>query len=201
MGQQGQRTDPALPSYHPDGLPLEDGVVEVITAESAAPGERHHHLRWFIGEIAVRSWRGEPGDRANETTGVVWMRVKEWFPYQRRTFVSPAFPGFTSGHSTFSRAAAETLTLLFGSPWFNGGMATYDANANAYLIFEDGPSESIQLQWGTFQDAADQAGQSRLWGGIHIWPDDTYGRQTGYQVGHLAFEHALPYIDGSARPE
>ncbi|MBL8616799.1 MAG: hypothetical protein JNM72_14395 [Deltaproteobacteria bacterium] len=201
MGQQGQRSNSSLPSYHPDGLLLEDGVVEVITEESAAPGERHHHLRWFIGEIAVRSWRGEPGDRANETTGVVWMRAKEWFPYQRRTFVSPAFPGFTSGHSTFSRAAAETLTLLFGSPWFNGGMATYDANANAYLIFEDGPSESIQLQWGTFQDAADQAGQSRLWGGIHIWPDDSHGRQTGYQVGHLAFEHALPYYEGTARVE
>ena len=80
-------------------------------------------------------------------------------------------------------------------------MATYRANANAYLIFEDGPSETIELQWGTFQDAADQAGQSRLWGGIHIWPDDTIGRQLGHDVGQLAFEHALPYIEGTARAD
>lgn len=201
MAEHGQSSAPSLPSYHPDGLPLEDGYIEIITEESSAPGERHHHLRWFIGEVAVRSWRGEPGDRAHVASGVDWMRALEWFPYQRRTFVTPAFPGYVSGHSTFSRAGAEVLTRLTGSPWFPGGLGEYVAPANAYLVFEDGPSTDVRLQWATYQDAADQAGQSRIWGGIHLWPDDTYGRQLGHIVGHLAVDEALLWFEGSARPE
>lgn len=199
MAENGQSSDDSLPSYHPDGLPLEDGVVELITDDSAAPGERHHHLRWFVGEIAVLSWRGEPGDRDAVASGVAWMRAKEWFPYQRRTFVTPAFPGYVSGHSTFSRAGAEVLTRLTGSPWFPGGLGEYVAAQDDYLVFEQGPSVEVRLQWGTYQDAADQAGQSRLWGGIHLWPDDTYGRQLGYDVGHLAVDEALTWFEGSAR--
>lgn len=199
MAEHGQRTNPSLPSYDPDGLPLEDGVVELITAESSAPGQRHHHLRWHIGEVAVKTWLGEPGDRANVTVGVGWMRAKDWFPYQRRTFVTPAFPGYISGHSTFSRAAAEVLTRFTGSPYFPGGLGEYRAPANGYLVFEDGPSVDVTLQWATYQDAADQAGQSRLWGGIHIWPDDSYGRQVGYQVGNLAMDEVLPWFAGTAR--
>lgn len=199
MAENGQSTDASLPSYHPDGLPLEDGVTELITEESAAPGERHHHLRWYIGEVAVYSWRGEPGDRSNQASGTAWMRAKDWFPYQRRTFVTPAFPGFVSGHSTFSRSAAEVLTAFTGSAYFPGGLATFTANAGNYLVFEDGPSETFELQWGTYQDAADQAGQSRIWGGIHIWPDDSMGRQLGYEVGLNAYAHAVAYFDGTAR--
>lgn len=198
MAMQGQSSDPNLPSYSPDGLPLEDGVVELITAESSAPGQRHHHLRWFIGEVAVKAWRGEPGDRANDEGGVDWIRAKEWIPYQRRTFVTPAFPGFISGHSTFSRSGAEVLTAFTGSPWFPGGLGEYTLPANDYLVFENGPSVDVTLQWGTYQDAADQAGQSRIWGGIHIWPDDYIGRELGYLVGHDAIDHAAQYFDGTA---
>jgi hypothetical protein len=125
----------------------------------------------------------------------------EWFPYQRRSFVTPAFPGYVSGHSTFSRAGAEVLTRLTGSPYFPGGLGEYRAAAHSYLVFEDGPSVDVVLQWATYQDAADQAGQSRVYGGIHHWPDDTWGRQTGYVVGHQATDLAMAYFDGSARPD
>jgi Lon protease-like protein len=63
MAQNGQRSDPSLPSYSEDGLPLVPGLIELITEESSAPGERHYDLRWYIGEIAVWSWPGEPGER------------------------------------------------------------------------------------------------------------------------------------------
>ncbi len=190
MAQRGQRTDPSSISYDPDGLPLVPGLIEEITAETAAPGERHHALRWYVGEIAVRGWRGEPGNRADDHTRVGWMRAVEWIPYQRRTFVTPAFPGFISGHSTFSRAAAEVLAAYTGSAYFPGGMFEYVAKKDAYLIFENGPSEDVRLQWATYYDAADQAGQSRLWGGIHIWPDDRIGRINGAAVGDTAITRA-----------
>ena len=199
MAMNGQSSDPDQPSYSPDGLPLQEGVSELITRASSAPGERHHHLRWFVGEVAVLGWRGEPGDRANEVGRVDWIRAKEWIPYQRRTFVTPAFPGFISGHSTFSRAAAEVLTRFTGSPWFPGGLGQATFTAGSYLVFEDGPAAEVTLQWGTYQDAADQAGQSRVYGGIHIWPDDSVGRELGYEVGNDAVDGAIPWYDGTAR--
>lgn len=193
---KGQRSDPSLPSYDPEGLPLVDGVIEVITEASSAPGERHFHLRHFVGELAVRSWPGEPGDRLNDHTSFVWMRALDWIPYQRRTFVTPAFPGFISGHSTFSRAAAEALTAFTGSPYFPGGLGEFVAQKDGYLIFENGPSEELRLQWATYFDAADQSGQSRIWGGIHIFSDDTNGRRIGSTVGLGAVAKAKALWDG-----
>ena len=200
LAQLGQSSEPDAPDYHPHGLPLIPGVSERITADSAAPGQRHAHLRPFVGQLAVRSWRGEPGDRAVEVGGVDWIRAIDWIPYQRRTFVTPAFPGFTSGHSTFSRAAAEVLALLTGSPYFPGGLGEFVAHAGSYLVFEDGPSTDVRLQWATYYDAADQAGQSRIYGGIHIQADDFAGRRTGSLIGIDAVARARTYFDGSARP-
>ncbi len=200
LAQLGQSSEPDAPDYDARGLPLIPDVIERITAESAAPGERHARLRPYVGQLAVRSWRGEPGDRATEVGGVGWIRAIDWIPYQRRTFVTPAFPGFTSGHSTFSRAAAEVLAALTGSPSFPGGLGEFVAPAGAYLVFEDGPSVEVRLQWATYFDAADQAGQSRIYGGIHLQPDDFAGRIAGSAVGIDAVAHARTYFDGTARP-
>ena len=163
LGARGQRSDPGGPSYHPDGLPLEQGLVEVITEASTSPGQHHAHLARYLGEVAVFSWRGEPGDRKNEIGGFGWIRAVDWVPYQRRTFVTPAFPGFTSGHSTFSRSGAEVLTQITGSPYFPGGLGGYVLEPG-WLTFEYGPTNTVHLQWATYYDAADQAGLSRLWG-------------------------------------
>ena len=114
--------------------------------------------------------------------------------------MTPAFPGFISGHSTFSRAAAEVLAALTGSPYFPGGLGEYVAPAGTYLVFEDGPSVDVRLQWATYFDAADQAGQSRICGGIHLQPDDFRGRIAGSAIGVGAVAHARAYFDGTARP-
>lgn len=200
MATLGQSSDPSLPSYDPMGLPIIPGVIEMITAESSAPGERHAHLARYQGQLAVFSWRGEPGNRATEVSGAGWIRAAEWMPYQRRTFVTPAFPGFVSGHSTFSRAAAEVLAGLTGSAYFPGGLGEFVAPQGVYLVFERGPSAEVRLQWATYFDAADQAGQSRLWGGIHITPDDLGGRTIGSAIGVGALGLASRYFDGTARP-
>ncbi|MCB9553610.1 MAG: vanadium-dependent haloperoxidase [Myxococcales bacterium] len=197
MGGLGQRSEPDGPSYHPDGLPLVPGLIEVITEESAAPGGRHAHLARYVGEVTIYSWRGEPGDRDNEIGGFDWIRAVDWMPYQRRNFVTPPFPGYVSGHSTFSRSAAETLTEITGSPYFPGGLGTYTFEPG-YLFFEAGPTERVQFQWATYYDAADQAGQSRLWGGIHIWHDDRDGRIAGDRVGRGAAAKARGYYEGTA---
>jgi hypothetical protein len=200
MAAKGQSSDASLPAFDPAGLPLENGLVELITAESSGSGQRHAHLRRFIGKVAVRSWRGEPGDRAREVGGVGWILGTSWVPFQRRTFVTPAFPGFVSGHSTYSRTGAEVLAALTGSPFFPGGLAEFVAPQDRYLTFERGPSRELKLQWASYFDAADQAGQSRLWGGIHIEPDDFAGRRMGREVALQALPYARTFFDGTAGP-
>jgi hypothetical protein len=198
MAGLGQSSDPLAAAYHPDGIPLVPGAIELITPESSAPGERHAALADHVGEVAILSWPGEPDDPATQVAGVRWRRGVEWLPYQKKTFVTPAFPGFTSGHSTFSRAAAEVLARFTGSPFFPGGLGEFRAPANAFLRFERGPTTDVVMQWATYYDASDDAGLSRLYGGIHIVADDFAGRIIGSQVGIAATALAERYFDGTA---
>ncbi len=183
----GQSSEPAGPSYHARGLPLMPGLIEAITAVSSAAGQRHAHLADSVGQIAIRAWQGNPSDAKTQLGAVGWILGVRWVPYQMSTFVTPAFPGYVSGHSTFSRAAAEVLTLLTGSPFFPGGLGEHRFAANSFLEFERGPSSDLSLQWATYYDAADQAGLSRLFGGIHPSIDDVVGRRLGARVGLAAF--------------
>ena len=197
MAGLGQSSDPKLPSYDPEGLPLVPGLIELITKESSAPGQRHAALADHVGEIAIRAWRGNPKD-PSQVSGAGWILGERWVPYQKATFVTPAFPGFISGHSTFSRAAAEVLAAYTGSPYFPGGEFT-QTFAPGYLKFERGPSAPLTLSWATYFDAADQAGISRLYGGIHIAADDFAGRRIGSKVGKQAWTLAERYFAGTAR--
>lgn len=212
MGTKGQSSDPLGPSYNTQGLPLEPGVVEVITAASTAAGQRHNKI-WsvaanaevngslHIGKIAVYSWPGEHPSNlpapsiATHQSLVRWQLAQDWLPFQRKTFNTPAFPGYVSGHSTFSRAAAESLTLLTGSPYFPGGYHDHTFAKNSMQI-DLGPSDDVTLQWCTYYDAADQAGQSRRWGGIHPSEDDFHGRTIGSLAGKTAYALAEQYWTG-----
>lgn len=192
MGGRGQSSDPDQASFDPEGLPLTTGLVEVVTARTTAAGGRHENLRGHEGEIAVRSWVGRPEDTESDVGGVGWIRAVEWIPYQLPTFVTPSFAGYVSGHSAFSRAAAEVLTGFTGSEFFPGGLGEQRIEAQS-LEFEAGPSDDVVLQWATYADAADQAGLSRLYGGIHVRADDLNGRLVGEKCGRAAWAKAQEY--------
>jgi hypothetical protein len=199
MGSLGQSTEPAGPSYDPNGLPLIPDLIEIVSDATTAPGGRHAALAGHEGEIAIRAWAGNPADPATELGGVGWIRAVDWVPYQLPTFVTPSFPGYISGHSTFSRAGAEVMTAMTGSEYFPGGVSGYTIPAGS-LKFEIGPTTDIRLEWATYYDASDQAGQSRLWGGIHIEADDFNGRQIGSACGKAAWLRANQYFAGIAGP-
>ncbi len=194
MASFGQSSDPTSLSYHTNGLPLTPGLIEVVTAQTAQPGGRHAGLP--VGVIALYAWPGQPTNWTTAYSGVHWVAATNWYPYQRATFVTPSFPGFASGHSAFSRAGAEVLAAYTGSPFFPGGMGVY---SNYTLTFEKGPSQPVVLEWGTYFDAADQAGISRLWGGIHVSVDDLNGRVIGSQCGQSVWSLAQRYFDGTIR--
>lgn len=199
MAGLGQSTDPNADSYHESGIPLTDGLVEIVTEGDALAGDNNENL----GKIKLYSWRGPDYimDPETDIAGVGWILAENWWPYQRPSFVTPPFAGYVSGHSTFSRAAAEVLTTLTGDEYFPGGMAEFVAQKNEFLVFEQGPSVDIRLQWATYRDASDQTSLSRIWGGIHPPVDDIPGRLIGIKVAGAAVSKALSYFDGSAIPD
>jgi len=198
MAELGQSSDPSLPRYHPGGIPLVEGYVELIGEDDPMVGKQKQHL----GKIKLYTWKGHRyiEDTEVDQAGVGWILAETWMPYQRPSFVTPPFAGYVSGHSTYSRAAAEVMTLITGDPFFPGGMGEFVAAKNDFLVFEEGPSRDIRLQWATYRDASDQCSLSRIWGGIHPPADDIPGRIIGAQIGKDAYAFALPYFTGEVNP-
>ena len=207
LAGQGQSSDPSLPSYSPNGIPLYPGFIELVddTDSLAGPGGEN------IGKVKVYTWKGPdyidtyeaenglqvPIDSVGNIAGTGWILAENWWPYQRPSFVTPPFAGYVSGHSTFSRSAAEVLTAVTGDPFFPGGMGEFDCPQNDFLVFEVGPSVDVTLQWATYYDASDQCSLSRIWGGIHPVTDDIRGRQMGILCGTQAVDMANFYFSGA----
>ena len=194
MADLGQSSDANLPAYHEHGIPLIPGFIELIDDDDSLRGEALEH----VGKPKFYTWRGPDfiPDPDVDVAGVGWIRAEDWWPYQRPTFVTPPFAGYVSGHSTYSRAAAEVLSALTGDVYFPGGMGECRIPAGNFLHFEAGPSVDMTLQWATYQDAADQCSLSRIWGGIHPPIDDIPGRLMGIEIGRDAFAEAGRYFDG-----
>ena len=192
MADRGQSSDAFAISYDVDGIPLQPGLIEIVTAGDPLAGAADEH----VGKIKLYAWRGPDFifNPNTDTAGVDWILAENWWPYQRPSFVTPPFAGYVSGHSTYSRAGAEVLTALTGSEYFPGGMSSFVIDANDFLVFEQGPSVDMELQWATYRDASDQCSLSRIWGGIHPPADDIPGRLIGEQIGRTAFSLAETYV-------
>jgi hypothetical protein len=129
----------------------------------------------------VRAWGGP-------YAGIVTMDGGSWIPYQANTFPTPPFPEFISGHSTFSAAGAEILKLFAGSDDFENS-ATFLPGSSK---IEPGrtPASTVTLRWNTFTDAANEAGISRRYGGIHFETADLAGRAVGRIIADQALAKA-----------
>jgi hypothetical protein len=92
--------------------------------------------------------------------------------------VTPPFPDYTSGHSTFSAAAATVLPLFFG---------TEDLPFTTGSDFLPGVFRSFS----TCLDAAEEAALSRIYGGIHFRSASEDGLQAGVSIGQWTATHYL----------
>jgi PAP2 superfamily len=126
--------------------------------------------------------------------GTVMEDGSQWIPYQPSTFPTPPFPEYISGHSTFSAAGAEILKLFTHRDVFGASVTFPPGSSNT----EPGltPREAVTLSWATFSDAADEAGISRRYGGIHFEAGDLVGRATGRLVARQAWRKAQRYFNG-----
>ena len=192
MAEKGQSSDPSKPNYDEEGIPLVDGYIELVKE-----GDPLENSGTNLHKVKLYAWKGHNSinDPETDVSGVGWVLAENWWPYQRPSFVTPPFAGYVSGHSTFSRAAAEILTALTGDPFFPGGIGEFEAPVGEFLVFEDGPSENLTLQWATYRDASDQCSLSRIWGGIHPPADDLPGRLIGEEIGKQAFNFGLNYFN------
>lgn len=127
-------------------------------------------IRCCLARRMIKTWTGET------------ILADNWVPYQESNFVSPPFADFPSGHSHFSKAFALTMNTWFGStvkytptkrfdfisPVLENDSDTLKVTSGASII-QPGvvPEKPIQLKWTTWNELADQAGISRLYGGIH----------------------------------
>jgi len=149
-----------------------------VMFDSARPITTIRHL--YAGE-KINAWGG-PGRGTQTIAG------EEFQPYQALTFVTPPFAEYPSGHSAFSSAAAEILKKFTGSDYF--GHEYVFAAGTSRIEPMVTPRAPVTLTWSTFTEAADEAGMSRRYGGIHFVDGDLDSRRFGRRVARIVWHKA-----------
>ena len=93
----------------------------------------------------------------------------DWSPL----LISPPFPEYVSGHSTFSGAAAKILSAEFGES------ISFTTNSPGL--------PDVQRTFTSFEHAAQEAGRSRIYGGIHF----EFSNQDGQLAGRAVADEIL----------
>jgi hypothetical protein len=165
-----------------EGLSLQENarlfaLIGIAVADSAIVSwdNKYFYDHWRpVSGIRKGDLDGNPNTEADPT----------WSSF----VVTPPFSSFTSGHSTFSSSSSKILEQFFG---------TDD------IAFTTGPDVGVAVaprSFSSFSSAADEAGQSRIYGGIH-WQYDNYRALFGGRsLSRLVFNNYLrPVGDLSLR--
>jgi hypothetical protein len=148
-------------------------------------------IRWMYQGKIIQAWGGP-------YKGPSYIKGEDWIPYRPPTDPAPPFAEYPSGHSTFSGAAAEVLTGFTGRGNFE--MTVPIAAGSSDVEPGAVPAKPITLKWTNFRYAAEQAGLSRQYGGVHFEHGDKDAREAGSRVGKNAWAKALTYFNGTATP-
>jgi hypothetical protein len=151
-------------------------------------------VRWLQRGKIIQAWGGP-------YKGPSYIRGEDWIPYRPPNDPAPPFAEYASGHSTFSGAAAEVLTGFTGRGNFEMTVtiAAGSSRVEPKTATHPGvPAKPITLKWTNFRYAAEQAGLSRQYGGVHFEHGDKDAREAGSKVGKSAWAKALTYFNGTA---
>jgi hypothetical protein len=140
----------------------------------------------YRGQTVHGAWKG-PGQGFGDVPG------DQWIPYQPLNVVTPAFPEYVSGHSTFSGAGMAILSWMTGGNTFG---ATVTVPAGSSKIEPNTPATDITISLPTWSQTGEDAGTSRRIGGIHFQSGDVNGRALGRQVATYVYAKANDYING-----
>jgi hypothetical protein len=153
-------------------LSLEDcaRLFALINIAGADAGITCWETKYFYS-----TWRPETAIREIEPTTNQSVHVNpEFIP----NMASPAFPSYTSGHSTYTAAMSHMLELCIG---------TDDVE---FTVISDGLPGAVR-SFKKLSDARREVGMSRVWGGIHTMSDNLEGQKAGLKVADWIFAHAL----------
>ncbi len=140
-------------------------------------------IRHVMDEENFSAWGGP-------CRGPVEMEGEGWCPY----VPTPPFAEYPSGHSTFSHALAEIVHCFHGNDDY-GECVTFPARSS--VVEPDcTPSAEVTLTWDTLREAADQAGMSRRYAGIHFCDGDMRGRELGKEVARVVWRKICCYFRG-----
>jgi hypothetical protein len=141
----------------------------------AAAAEAYARVGIAVHDAFIACWRTKYDTNLQRPVTYIIDNIDaSWLSY----IVTPAFPTYTSGHSTQSGAATRVLTGMFGIKAFTDTMHTdHDL---------DPPQEPRSFD--SFDEAGAEAAVSRLYGGIHYTFDNNEGLRAGQCIGQVILD-------------
>jgi hypothetical protein len=144
-------------------------------------------IRHYYKGKKIMGWAGPEG-------GVKEMPAEQWQPYSPMSFITPPFPGYTSGHATVSAASAKIIELFTGSDTYG-----FVENRRHCELTENDGGSVMTLTLPTWTKVADMAAHSRALGGYHIPVDNNVGLKVGRELAAWSWPHYLSYFEGTAK--
>lgn len=145
-------------------------------------------IHYYYRGQKIKGWAGPQG-------GVVEMPGEEWHPYSPYVFVTPPFPGYTSGHATVSGACSKLLELITGTDEYG----FFEQRRHCELT-ETNAGEVVTLKLPTWSATGEMAARSRAMGGYHIPIDNDVGLDVGRKIAVWSWPKYQAYFDGTATP-
>jgi PAP2 superfamily/Domain of unknown function (DUF4114) len=134
------------------------GMLNIAMADAA--------IACWDAKYTYNTWRPMTAIQQGDADGnAATIANPNWKPL----LTTPPFPEFTSGHSTFSSTAATVLTNLMGD--------------NISFTTNSVGLPGVTRSFTSFQQAAAEAGMSRIYGGIHFMPANLEGLHCGQKIG------------------
>lgn len=178
--------DQTGPTFDPPGHWNQIGEIAAISAHSnlLTSARMFALLDMALADAAIEcwgvkftynTWRPVTAIRAGDG-GVNPLVTADptWTPL----WPTPPFPSYVSGHSTFSASAAAVLNSVYGT--------------NFSFTDPGDPSQHLTPRsFSSFDQAAQEAGVSRIYGGIHYMSENRAGLALGHQIGTYVIGHEL----------
>lgn len=142
-------------------------------------------IHYFYNGKKITGWAGPDG-------GTKSMMGEEWHPYSPEMFITPPFPGFTSGHATVSGASAKIIELFTGSNIYG-----FEEKRKHSQLTEKNPGEVITIDLPTWSTTAEIAAKSRALGGYHIPIDNNVGLKVGREIAEWSWPKYQNYFHGT----
>jgi hypothetical protein len=144
-------------------------------------------VRYYHKGETIKGWAGPEG-------GVKDMPAEEWHPYSPYSFITPPFPGYTSGHATVSGACSKTLELFTGTDEYG-----FVEKRRHCELTEKVAGDVMTLDLPTWSATAEMAALSRALGGYHIPTDNNVGLAVGRQLAQWSWPKYQEYFNGTAK--